>query len=340
MKPKIAVIGAGVGGLALARQLAQDGDVVVFEKARGVGGRMATRYADPFFFDHGAQCFTARSKAFQGFVKPLIEEGVIAEWKGKVINLEVGKKTTKRLWFEVHLVASPNMNSLCKHLSGGVDIRLSTEVAPLGTRKEDGWHLTDKEGKPLGVFDWVISTAPPAQTAALFGKSLPKTTPLANSTLSGCYALMLGFNRTWDQSWIAAKVRNNPLKWISVNSTKPGRNPDVTCLVAHSRGSWADEHMDMDMNEAEALLLAEFSNVTGMDAKAAVFKALHRWRYAIVEDTQKSGPYLDIDHGLAAVSDWSATSRIEEVWLMAMDLARDMKIAMLTQMSHKLSSRA
>ncbi len=333
MKPTIAIIGAGIGGLTLARELAHDTEVVVFEKARGVAGRMATRYADPFFFDHGAQCFTARTKAFQGFVRPLIEEGVIAEWKGKVINLEAGKKTTKRLWFEVHWVASPNMNSLCKHVSDGVDIRLSTEVAPLGARQKDGWHLMDKEGKPLGVFDWVISTAPPAQTAALFGNALSKTAPMASSTLSGCYALMLGFNRPWDQSWIAAKVRSSPLKWISVNSTKPGRNPDVTCFVAHSRGSWADEHMNMDMKEAEALLVDEFTKVTGIDARAADFTALHRWRYAIVEDTSQPGAYLDVDKKLAAVGDWSATSRIEEVWLSAMQLVKDWKLKQLMAMS-------
>jgi hypothetical protein len=64
MKQRIAIIGAGISGLTLAQSLKEYADVVVFDKARGVGGRMNTRYADPFYFDHGTQFFTARSKSF------------------------------------------------------------------------------------------------------------------------------------------------------------------------------------------------------------------------------------------------------------------------------------
>ena len=67
---RIAVVGAGMSGLVVARRLAAFGNVRVFEKSRGPGGRMLTRYADAFEFDHGAQYFTARSNAFQAFCSP------------------------------------------------------------------------------------------------------------------------------------------------------------------------------------------------------------------------------------------------------------------------------
>ncbi len=67
MKKKIAIIGAGLTGLTLANRLNQHAEVTVFEKARGVGGRMTTRHADPFSFDHGAQFFTVRNKRFGQF---------------------------------------------------------------------------------------------------------------------------------------------------------------------------------------------------------------------------------------------------------------------------------
>ena len=320
---RIAIIGAGLSGLVLARELAGCGEVSVFEKARGVGGRMSTRYAEPFYFDHGAQCFTARTQAFRHFLEPYTAAGVVAEWKGKVINLEIGKKESKRLWFEPHLVASPNMNSLCKVLAEGVQVQSQCEVAPLAEKTTQGWQLLDKEGKSLGHFDWVISTAPPAQTVRLFSPHLQEDAPLRHVALKGCYALMLGFNKAWDKQWIAAKVRNNPIKWISVNSSKPGRNKDVTCLVAHSRNSWAEAHIDDDMAQAQAFLLEQFRLVTGIDAATADFVACHRWRYAIVEETHKTGSYFDPQQGLAATSDWCQTSRIEEVWQHAHILAHN-----------------
>ena len=74
---KIAVIGAGLAGLTVARELSQYHQVTVFEKSRGVGGRLATRYAGDYEFDHGAQFFTAKSPQFQAFLKPLIDQGVV-----------------------------------------------------------------------------------------------------------------------------------------------------------------------------------------------------------------------------------------------------------------------
>ena len=63
---KIIVVGAGLSGLSAARELSSRGhDVTVFDKGRGVGGRLATRRAGSAVFDHGAQFFTARSDEFQ-----------------------------------------------------------------------------------------------------------------------------------------------------------------------------------------------------------------------------------------------------------------------------------
>lgn len=321
MKKRIAIIGAGISGLTLAQKLKSHADVVVYEKARGVGGRMSTRYVDPFYFDHGTQCFTTRTKEFQAFLHPYMKDKTIAEWSGKVINLEIGKKESKRLWFEPHLVAAPNMNSLCKKLADGLDIRVSIEVVPLAKKQFSTWTLQDKQGNILGEYDWVTSTAPPAQTLELFQAALPDNSSLHKTRMQGCYSLMIGFNKPWDKKWIAAKVHNNPIKWISVNSTKPGRSKEVTAIVAHSGNNWSDEHIDDDMQEAQKFLVERFEAVTGISTANANFISMHRWKYAIVKEIEKPGFYFDPMQGIAATSDWTSTSRIEEVWSNANRLA-------------------
>ena len=318
---QIAIIGAGISGLTLAQHLKNFANIVVFEKARGVGGRMSTRYTDPFCFDHGAQCFTARTKSFELFLKPFVENGTVAEWHGEVINLEMGKKITKRCWYEPHLVAVPNMNSLCKKMAEGITINFSTEVAPLASKQTDGWHLYSKEHSLLGVFDWIISTAPSAQTINLFSHFLCEKLSLHQARMQGCYALMLGINKLWEQEWIAAKVRNNPIKWISVNSTKPGRNNAGTSLVVHSRNDWAEKHIDDDIKDVEIYLLDQFEQVTGIHRSDISYISTHRWKYAVVDRTEKSGFHFDEQQKLAATSDWASTSRIEEVWINASCLA-------------------
>ena len=52
---KIAIIGAGMSGLSAAHLLNNYAEVTLFEKARGVSGRMSTRCAKLYFFDHGTQ---------------------------------------------------------------------------------------------------------------------------------------------------------------------------------------------------------------------------------------------------------------------------------------------
>lgn len=328
MKKRIAIIGAGISGLTCAQNLKHHADVVVFEKARGVGGRMSTRYADPFYFDHGTQFFTARTKAFQHFIAPLIDDGIITPWEGKIITFKQGAKTTDRLWFEPHYVAYPNMNSLCKKMAQELAVELNTEVAPMAEKHSDGWHLSTKDGITLGVFDWVISTAPPPQTLALFHAALPDNLPLHTARMQGCYSLMIGFSKPWDKQWIAAKVHDNPIKWISINSSKPGRSKNVTAIVAHSRNNWADQHMDDNMDEAQKFLLGQFEAVSGIDCSAVDYISTHRWKYAIVEKSEKSGFYFDSNQGIAATSDWASTSQIEEVWLNAVGLANDISLAM------------
>jgi len=324
MSTRIAIIGAGISGLTLAQNLKDYAQVVVFEKARGVGGRMSTRYADPFYFDHGTQFFTARTQAFQDFIASFTAKGLVAEWKGKVLTHQADKTIKDRLWFEPHYVAVPHMNSLSKHMAEGIDVRLNTEIAALTEKRADGWHLFNKEGETLGVFDWVISTAPPAQTLNLLRAVLPSNSPLHHTKMQGCYTLMIGFHTPWVKPWMAAKVHESPIEWISINSTRPGRNQDVTAIVVHSSNAWAQEHIDDDLDQTQAFLVKQFETVTGIACDKADYLSMHRWRYANVIENEKPGYHLDPQQNIAATGDWASASRIEAVWLNAVSLAKDL----------------
>ena len=82
MNKKIAVIGAGLAGITFACIMKDKFNVKIFEKSRGVGGRMSTRKVTPYIFDHGAQFFkikTTECKKFfsQLFKKTLFSLGVL-----------------------------------------------------------------------------------------------------------------------------------------------------------------------------------------------------------------------------------------------------------------------
>ena len=65
MQRDVIVIGAGVAGLSLARQLHRRGrEVTVLERSRGVERRCATRRVDGVRVDHGVPLIHRRTEAF------------------------------------------------------------------------------------------------------------------------------------------------------------------------------------------------------------------------------------------------------------------------------------
>ena len=49
---------------------------------------MATRRAEPFQFNHGAQYFKVENKQFKNFLMPLIKNKIIIPWKSDHIEVQ------------------------------------------------------------------------------------------------------------------------------------------------------------------------------------------------------------------------------------------------------------
>ena len=327
----VAVIGAGLSGLVIAQRLKDVAEVTLYEKSRGSGGRIATRRAGDFEFDHGAQFFTARTRAFREFLRPLIAEGVVADWRAEFAELDRNGVRAQRPWSAryPHFVGTPSMNRVGKHLAEGLDVQLETQVERL-TRHGGSWVLFDGRDNELGDFDWVVLTAPAPQTGAL-ATDIPALTELCGArAMRGCFALMLGFSAPLQLPWQAAMVRDADISWISVNSSKPGRKPPFT-LVVHATNAWADAHMEDGIDEVLEHLLGEASAVTGENLDAATHRQVHRWRYANID--KQSGPacFIDADARLAACGDWFVRGRIESAFTSASNLAERMLDTLKTE---------
>jgi predicted NAD/FAD-dependent oxidoreductase len=318
---RIAIIGSGIAGLRVAGALTGSAEVVIFEKSRGHGGRLATRRAAPFRFDHGAQFFTVRSDAFRRWLAPLVAEGVIACWHARFAELGAGPGGARRLWSDAvpHYVGVPGMSAIGRRLADGLDVRTETRVDRI-RRRDGGWTLTDSEGRGLGDFDWVVATAPAAQTAALMPAEFSGHPHLADTRMLGCFALMLGFADALALPFDAALVRNADLSWISVDASKPGRGQGGT-LVALASNAWAGANMETPLDAVEDHLRAALRAVLGRELPPASHAAVHRWRYANMPAREGPRSLLDAENRLAACGDWCVYGRVEGAFLSASDLA-------------------
>jgi predicted NAD/FAD-dependent oxidoreductase len=322
-KPRIAIIGAGLSGVILGQELQEISAVKIFEKSRGCGGRMSVRYAENFAFDHGAQFFTAENENFKKFLRPFLELNVVSQWMGKVISFKSNEVIAEKSE-ESYLVPSPNMNSLCKKMADGIDISLGVEIAPIFLKDADGWHLKDKSGNHLGVYDFVISTAPLFQTKNLFA-NLDLNLEAKGVVMLPSFATMIGFNQKLNLDWIFAEVEDEVVKSISFNSSKPGRDKNVSCFVIHSAESWSIEHLENDVSNVEKVLVKKFEDLTRISCNKADYISTHRWRYALSCNSQKSEPFFDENLKIGATGDWVFGSKIEDVYLAAENLAHLIK---------------
>lgn len=319
----VAIIGAGLSGLTAANILKGHADVTLFEKARGVGGRMSTRRAEPYFFDHGAQFFKVRGDAFKAFISPMIKDGVIKRWDARFVEINDRVTTQKRQWGEhhPHYVGAPGMNAVARYLAEGLRVRAEVRVGSI-KRRYNKWYLEDELGNALGEYDWVISAVPAEQAQALLVSAPSCCKAVSNVKMKGCFSMMLGFEKPLALSFDAALVCGEDISWIAVNSSKPARN-NAFCLVVHSTNNWADEHIDADHFRVMEHLCKQTSEIIGHDVSIANHKAIHCWRFANIEKQTGEKYCIDTANNIAVCGDWFIQGRVEAAFTSGFEMANN-----------------
>ncbi|MDG1287979.1 MAG: FAD-dependent oxidoreductase [Rickettsiales bacterium] len=324
-KKSVAIIGAGIAGLTLAHLLKGHADVTVFEKSRGLGGRMSTRYAGDYEFDHGAQFFIAQSKEFKQFIAPMIKAGVIETWNAGFVEFQGNEVNRSRQWNDKfpHYVGAPKMNAIGKYLAQDLNVYTQTCVDKLQKRGTK-WDIIGENEQELGLFDWVISTAPAQQSTKLLPSEFQYHSTMQDYPMVGCYTLMLGFDEPLDLDWQAALVRQSDISWMSVNSSKPGRSSKFSLSIL-ATNVWSEENMDRDRDEVVDHLMAQASQVSSQNLKVADHIALHSWRYENSPKRLNKEPLLDEQNQLGVCGDWCQQGRVEGAFTSARYLANSLK---------------
>ena len=318
---KIAIIGAGLSGVTLANNLKEHFEISLFEKSHSPGGRVASRYVEPYSFDHGAQYFKVKSKAFKDFISPLLLKNVVAPWYARFVEISDQGITKQILWDNKnsHYVGVPNNRAFVEHLSLGLSITLNSRVVEI-EKVNQQWMLKAEGDASLGLFDWVVCTMPLEQTQTLLTKINLKYNAISDIKMQACYSLMLGFEEEMDLGFDAAMVKNETISWISKNSSKPMREKGFSLLI-NSTNDWADTHFNHNDDWVIKRMKSTASSIINQDLSNPKFCALKRWKYA---NSKRQGekPYLiDNANKIGICGDWFLSGRIESAFKSGHQLA-------------------
>jgi predicted NAD/FAD-dependent oxidoreductase len=326
----IAIVGAGLSGLTAAYFLKNIANITVFEKSRGVSGRMSTRRAGPYSFDHGAQYFTVREPIFQNFIEKLKTHKLIERWNARYVEIDRYTLKNEQKWgiAEPRYIGVPGMNSIAKFLVNGVNIKLKTMINQINYNKY--WRLKDSNGNIYDNFDYVVLAIPSVQSIELLPIDFKYFSLVNSIEMEPCFALMLGLEEKHVFPYDCARIYNSDISWLSIDNSKPVRSTSNSSLIVHSTSKYAQKCLYNDSDEIITHLIELASKILKYDFKNINYKSLHKWMYANNIYRKLTNPiFFDGNYNLALCGDWCLGGRVEGAFMSGYYIAQKFKLEIL-----------
>lgn len=319
---RVAVVGAGISGLACASTLKTRGaHVVVYEASRRPGGRAATEITPAGSFDYGAQYFTAQNSDFETWVSAWCDERIVEPWTAAVLALE-GERTLDKTASVRRYIVRDGMQALGRRLSADLDVRLDATVTAVG-RRGNSWHLLDAQGQSLshGGCDAVVLAVP--RPGDLLGAA-PELAQRANSIVwQPCWAALLAIEPASGFEFGGAFINDHPaLAWVAREDAKltPSTGGGER-WVLQATARWSALHLNRTNEEAAEMLADAFAKRFNFGFRPK-FLSARRWLTAAPANPLKDPFLWDAWLKIGAVGDWCGGPRIEGAFLSGRALAQ------------------
>lgn len=321
MTVPIAIIGAGIAGLSAANALMKAGKPVhLFEKAKGPGGRMASKRSEVGSLDMGAQYFTARDRRFVAQVQQWQTQGCIAEWQPQMYHARAGQLTPSPDE-QTRWVGMPRMSAITRTMAQDVPATYRCRVSEV-FRGQAYWHVLDADGTSHGPFSHVICALPAPQATALLATVPKLAAAVAGVIMNPTWAVALAFETPLETGLQGCFVQDSALDWFARDHSKPGRNSLADTWVLHATREWSRQHLDLDPVTVVERLHGAFAELINCSVPAPVFSQAQRWLYARPAGNHEWGVLADASLGIYVCGDWCLSGRVEGAWLSGQEAAR------------------
>ncbi|MCY7367558.1 MAG: FAD-dependent oxidoreductase [Chamaesiphon sp.] len=326
---EIAVIGAGIAGLTCAQKLQQAGkSVVLIDKSRGLGGRLATRRLAGTHADHGVCYLQPKGDLFRAWIAELVAAGILRVWTEGIHSLSsdgILQPPTK----SVPYYAAPlGATSIAKYLGRDLEIigdKLITAISLM----EHGWRLSSKDPEFSLTAEQIVFATPPAQALVIAKTQIdPACIQQLSSVQFSRSITAIAVYPTTDQNAAAAItwqgihcIEHPTLAWIGLDSSKQ-LNPTQPVLVVQSSAAFAEQYFDApDLAIIGQKLIDAIVPLVPALTQPELIQ-VHRWGYAFAQNPL-SERFLTAQTiaPLYFCGDWCGGNRVESAYLSGMTVA-------------------
>lgn len=321
---KIAVIGGGIAGLALAGTLTNKKvSVTLFEQDAHVGGRLLSQEFESASVDLGAQYFTAREEPFIHRVENWMKQGFCHLWDFTPYTFKSGqllpsKDSTTRY------VGLPSNQAISMQLAQELpDVRPLQTIKEVRSIAENKWQLISTQQVIDELYDWVIFATPPATTKNL-NPSQELNSKIDPDFLPG-FSLALWSSIQIQPQVEGVFVHDNPISWISQNSAKPNRALERgSCWLIQSNPHWAARHINDPIETVKKSLTSKFFDIFKItDPQIIKRDYLYQWQLAKSQSEPVSQGFLiDTKSRVGICGDWLLGGRVEGGYMSGYKLAQ------------------
>ena len=299
---KIAIIGAGFSGCNLYNNLIEKyDDITIFEKARGVGGRLSTKYIDDKFINHGTSSIT-----------PLTDD-----LKLYCLNL-AANKIVKARYDTFYPIKG--INNICKFLINEKDLVKNTRISK-ASLENSKWILEDENHNIYKDFDLLLLTIPVPQILQM-KIDLPKELKenLAKVEYDSNFSLIL-HSSNQDLKLPINKLYENPDIENIVENSKNYSYKDFSSYVIHSTKEYANCVNENSKEEIAEMFLDNFDDETKEILKKFTIIP-HLWKYAFAKTSLDMPYFLNNEKNLGICGDYFSHSNLEAALLSSELLAQ------------------
>jgi renalase len=341
---EIAIVGAGIAGITCASELQAAGyqGITIFEKSRGVGGRLTTRRMHQTCVDRGTCYISPKGEEFRKLIDRLIADNIVETWTDTTHLLTANGDMLADPNIYPRYVAPSGMNQIAKYLAQDLDIRFGRRAISI---QPEGhlWRLEIDGTNPTEILARKVILAIPAPQAVDLLAPLAHILPVEflhdlkavefypSIAIAACYTAtqLAQWETTYPQIKSVTCQGDPILAWVGLDSSKRQQlSPPV--FVLQSTAEFATKYAEPQSTAIASLLMLERASERFFPwFRDFQWQEPHLWRYAIAKSARSfssntaADSYLSIDipAPLLCIGDWCRGSKVEDAFLTGVAVA-------------------